>query len=216
MNKITEAERQQLKQIITDAGLHIISSADEYNVFLNNSMEGYSKSPLFAYLCGGTFDADLVRNILLASYRATSENSISYSDSEALNSCAIWIPSGVNNSILSDFFKTIGPSLMKIGGLPLVMRVIRYESAVGSMKSQLTNHNDWYLYNYECNNESDNDEIYRKMIKPVVEYAWSAGRACYLESVIESRIAVLMKMGFHIVDTLDVPNGDFKIFGMMV
>ena len=216
MNKISDNEKIELSQIIDDAGLFRLHSADEFGAYLDRCMDGYRNNPLFSYFCKGNFNSAIVRQIFYSSYCASMGNSVSYCDSEEKNSCAVWIPSGIVQTNFKEFFKSGGAALLKMGGPSLIMRIIRYELTVKGLKDAHTNHNDWYLYNYECAPEFDNDETFIKMVKPVVDNAWKTGRACYIEVSVESRIPALMKMGFHIVGTVQIPNTSIKLYGMIV
>ena len=216
MSKITDKEKNELLEIIDNAGLYRLKSMEEFSVYLDKCMDGFENNALFTYLCGGTFRKDIVKQIFYSSYCAASGNAITYADSEELNSCAVWIPSGILQTNLTEFFKSGESALLKMGGFPLITRVLSYEISVKGMKNSLTNHNEWYLYNYECTPDYDNNEVFTRMVKPVVSYAWKTGRACYIECSVESRIDALMKMGFHIVDTITIPKTDIKLYGMMV
>lgn len=216
MGKITENERIQFGNIIEEAGLYRLKSVEEFDTYLDNSMDGFAQSPLFAHLSGGNFTPQIVKSTMGLSLRAIFEQSITYADSPELNACAVWIPSGINFSSYTSYIKELNTILPLIGGISGAKRIIDYILAVNGMKRNITNHNDWYLYNYECSPSVNNDELITKMLKPFVSYAWSAGRTCYLESSIESRMPSLMKMGFHIVDQITVSGTHIKIYGMMV
>lgn len=216
MGKITEQERIQLSQIIEDSGLYRLKSPEEFDAYIGHCMDGFAKNPLFTFLSGGAFSSEIVKVTMGLSVETAFEHSISYADSSDLNACAVWIPSGIYFSNLTDYVKKMKQSLPEIGGIPTIRKALNYFLNVSTMKSRITNHNDWYLYNYECTPEFDNDETFCKMLEPVVNYAWSTGRACYVESSVESRMPSYIKMGFHIVDQITVPGSNVKIYGMMV
>ena len=216
MGKITEQERTQLAHIIEDSGLYRLKSSDEFDTYLDHCMDGFANNPLFTFLSGGDFNPDIVKSTMGLSVHTAFDYSISYADSPELNACAVWIPSGIYFSNLTKYAQGIGKSLPGIGGVPTAKKIMNYVLNVSNMKNRITNHNDWYLYNYECTPEFDNDETFTKMLEPAVNYAWSTGRACYVESSIESRMSSYMKMGFHIVDEITIPNSNVKIYGMMV
>lgn len=216
MGRITEEEKQRLSDSIDAAGLYRITSQEEFEKFIDNSMEGYARNPLFKYVTGDSFDPSIVREILGFSYTVLTKECIAYADSPELNAGALWVPSNLSTESIFDFFKNSASTLKKLGGLSLILRAVRYESRIVGMKNRLTNQNDWYLYNYESCPEYDNDETVIRMLKPVVEYAWTSGRACYMENSIDTRVTPLMKLGFHIVDTITIPKTQIQIHGMMV
>lgn len=216
MGKITEQETRQLASIIEKEGFYSVKSSASFKRYLDNAIEGFRNNELFTHLSGGTFDENVVKEILLSSYSAVAETSLTYADSPELNACAVWVPSGVFRANFRDFFSSGGNSLIKIGGPELLYRIIKYEKPIMDMKKALTNHNEWYLYNYECKPEVDSEEMFIKMVKPVVDYAWKTGRSCYVESSLESRISPLLKMGFHFVDKITVPKTNITVYSLMV
>lgn len=216
MGKITEQERTQFAHIIEDSGLYRLKSSDEFDTYLDHCMDGFANNPLFTFLSGGDFNPDIVKSTMGLSVHTAFDYSISYADSPELNACAVWIPSGIYFSDFREFAKRIESALPLIGGVAAAKRIFNYIVSVGNMKRRITNHNDWYLYNYECAPEFDNDEMFMKMLEPAVNYAWSTGRACYVESSLESRMSAYIKMGFHIVDQITIPGSNIKIYGMMV
>lgn len=215
MSKISEEEKENLKKIIKSAGLHTISSTEEFEKCLDNCMEGFLNNPLYAHICGKEADPTIIKEIFSISYRAVEKNAITYADSPSLNAFAVWIPSGVNQTDFKKFFSEGISSLPKLGGLSIFPRILRYETAVSGMKKSLTNHNDWYLY---CCQSRPNptEDYFIKLVSPVAIQAWKTGRACYVELNEKSKISALRKLGFHIVDEITIPQTNIKLYGMMV
>lgn len=216
MGKISENEKKQLASIIESEGFFPIKSTNAFNQYFDNSIEGFKNNPLYSYICGGQFDEHLVRYLVCTSYSVILNNAIAYADSPDLNSCAVWIPSGVFWDNFRDFFRNGGTSMFKTGGKLFTKRLFDYEKSMNAMKNNLTNHNDYYLFVYECNPVIDSPELFSRMVKPVVDHAWNTGRSCYVELSLDSRINALLKMGFHIADKVKFPTDDITVYGMMV
>lgn len=216
MSKITDAEKRQLADIIEKKGFYTIKSTASFNRYIDNVIEGYRNNDLYTYICGGKFDENIVREILLSSYSVVENWAIAYADSPELNACAVWIPSGILRANIRNFIKNGGANLIRYGGLELILRLLRYEKLTSDMKKAHTKHNDWYLFNYECTPEADSEKLFVELIKPVVDYAWTTGRSCYAEATLDSRIAGYLKMGFHFVDKAKIGKTDITIYSMMV
>lgn len=216
MGKISEEEKKKLASIIEEKGFYPVKSTEAFEKYLDNSIEGFKNNSLFSYICGGEFDVNTVKALMCTSYSVVVNTAIAYADSPELNSCAVWIPSGVFRDNFKDFFAAGGVSMFKNSGKLFTKRLLDYEKSVNNMKRNHTNHNDYYLFNYECSPKVDSTELFSQMVKPVVDYAWNTGRTCYVELSIEARINALLKMGFHIADKVRFPKEDITVYGMMV
>lgn len=215
MNVISEAEINGLDKVIEEAGLYRVRSAEEFDAYVDNCMEGFDNRLLFSYICGGEFDEEIFRTLLCACYRSI-ENVYVYADSKNLNSCIMWIPSGIKINDILRGFKSAKSSFKKIGGMYILPNLIAYENAIKSTQKYINKKNSWLMFNYGCKKELNTDETFIKMMKPVVDYAWVTGRACYTGCSNESKMPPLRKLGFHIVDTVTFSKANIRMYGMMV
>lgn len=148
--------------------------------------------------------------------KETGKHGILYADSEKVNGLAQWFPPGYTGSSLfnhiycgawkflfaSDFFGTYN-------------RMSQYEDFATKHKSGLTQNNDVFLYLLAVRKSMQKKGISSKLVRPMLEYAKSINRPCFLETHEQKNVALYEHMRFKLLSTAKMAGTSVTYYPMM-
>lgn len=204
----------EAKKVIREAGLYIVKESD-YERILNVAADYYEEDALVTWLCGGKFKREIFMNIVRAAIYSMPDTFI-YADSEDFNALAIWIAPGFGGVNIPVYFKNGGFDLLKKGGIGLIFRLFIYNMYSGGLRKRQTGGKDWYLFVYTVRTISKGLGYGERMLKPITEFAWKRGEACYSEVNNDIGIAIMKQAGFQVREQGKVPGSNVNHYGMIV
>lgn len=213
---ITAEECEGLKQAVEAAGLYLIENNEEFETCIERCLKGNSHNDSFEYICGGNYNVDMVKSFVLTEFELIRSSGIIYADSKDLNAIAVWLPAEAKNVNIRAFVRSAIGTFREYGNFTAFLNIIRYQRATKAMRRNQTNGNDWYLSLYQCGLGNYDAQMFYKMFKPVVDYAWKSNRACYMECANEAGVPPCRSVGFHIIDQTAIPKSNIKVYAMMV
>ena len=205
---------EEAKKVIRDAGLYIVKESD-YERILNVAADYYEEDALVTWLCGGKFRRDIFMNIVRAAIFSMADTFI-YADSEEFNALAIWDAPGFAGVSVITYFKKGGLDLLKQGGISLIFRLFIYNLYSGRLRKRQTGGKDWYLFIYTVRTIAKGLGYGERMLKPITEFAWKRGEACYSEVNNDVGIAIMKQAGFQVREQGKVPGSNVNHYGMIV
>ena len=205
---------EEAKKVIRDAGLYIVKESD-YERILNVAADYYEEDALVTWLCGGKFRRDIFMNIVRAAIFSMPDTFI-YADSEEFNALAIWDAPGFAGVSVITYLKKGGLDLLKQGGISLIFRLFIYNLYSGRLRKRQTGGKDWYLFVYTVRTIAKGLGYGERMLKPITEFAWKRGEACYSEVNNDVGIAIMKQAGFQVREQGKVPGSNVKHYGMIV
>ena len=204
----------EAKKVIREAGLYIVKESD-YERILNVAADYYEADALVTWLCGGKFRREIFMNIVRAAIYSMPDVFI-YSDSEEFNALAIWIAPGFSGVNIPLYLKKGGFDLLKMGGMALIFRLLIYNAYSNRLRKRQTGGKDWYLFVYTVRTIAKGLGYGEKMLKPITEFAWKRGEACYSEVNNDEGIAIMKQAGFQVREQGTVPGSNVNHYGVIV
>jgi GNAT superfamily N-acetyltransferase len=205
---------EEAKKVIREAGLYIVKESD-YERILNVAADYYEEDALVTWLCGGKFRREVFMNIVRAAIYAMPDTFI-YADSDEFNALAIWNAPGFSGINVPNYLKKGGYDLLKLGGISLIFRLFIYNSYATKLRKRQTGGKDWYLFVYTVRTISQGQGYGEKMLKPITEFAWKRGEACYSEVNNDIGIAIMKQAGFQVREQGKVPGSNVNHYGLIV
>ena len=186
--------------------------SEDIDMALNSVALAYEDYPLFNYLICNHSKAAPIKQILLASIKASKSDYVGLAlGNEAV---AIFIKPNYNGSPKLPFLFRGGLKLILKYSLGIVFRLLNYENFAMQMKAKYSDNNCWYLYSLTVHPEHQKKGLASKVLRPMLDFFDATGQSCYLETNKDCNIALYEHFGFALMEATVIPNTDVVHYAM--
>ena len=201
------------RRVIEKAGLYIVEKKD-FERLAEVAADAYRDYPLHKWLMGGEYDAKASRMIMEISLKTMAKDAVIYADSEEMNGFAIWLPFGFTGSKALPFLMNGGFRLIFHSGIGIIGRLLTYETYAMSLKKEITNNYDWYLYNLSIKKDAQGKGIAGKLMRPMLQVCDSEHMVAYLETNKEANVGFYRHYGFDLKKEELIPQTPVMHYAM--
>lgn len=213
--KTTKTTRMlsDVKRALSERGF-IPVSPEMYEKAVDLFTEYYATDPCMLWFGNGVYNPKITSSLLRSIIKEAVNSALVYTDGPQMNAICIWYPPGFSGIKPFPHMMNFVFEIFKIGGLRLIFKFIHYESFVMNLRKKLTSFNDWYLCFFAKN--SDDMELTKKMIKPIVDYCWDNEIVCYVEAASAKKADDYKQLGFQIKDYVFLPESEVTHYVLMI
>lgn len=202
------------RSIIRNAGLYLVPD-ERLDELSEAAADAYRDYPLHNWFSKGSYDPIVSKGIMKTTLMAMKDEAVIYADSEELNGFAVWVPLGFTGSKTLPFLRNGGIPLFLHSGLPLIRKLLIYESFAMKLKKKYTGHVDWYLYNLSVRKNAQGRGIATKLLQPMLTFCDNEKMLVYLETNKESNVPIYRHYGFELRETNLIPGSSVKHYSMV-
>ena len=165
--------------------------------FISCGIDAFHGYSIYNYFYQGKdYDKKLYLAIELL-VKETGKSGILYADSEKVNGFAQWFPPGfTGHSIMSYIYYGVWKYLFMTDFIGTFNRMCDVEDFSFKKKAEFTQNEDIFLYNLAVRKSMQKKGISSKLVRPMLEYAKTINRPCYLETYDPENVALYEHMGF--------------------
>lgn len=177
-------------------GLYIMKP-NNIDRFVSCGVDAFTSSSLYKYFFKGK-DYDKKLTLAIESLvKTTGEEGLLYADSEEVNGYAQWYPPGFTGNSLWTFMSSGAWRYLFMPDFFSTLHRINYvEDFSFKRKKEITNNQDLFLITLAVRTSMHRKGIARKLIHPMLEYATSIRRPCYLETFEAVNTLIYKHLGF--------------------
>lgn len=136
-----------------------------------------------------------------------------YSTSDSLGA-ACWLPPGAEYLTMWRMLR-VGLIMFPFQiGLTAAKRLERVGAHFEAIRRRAMPQPHWYLMLLGVDPAHQGQGVGRALVQPVFERADTAGLPCYLETQVETNVAIYRRLGFEVVDEGEVPEADCRSWAM--
>ena len=187
-------------------GLYIMKPND-INRFVSCGVKAFDGYELYNYFFNGK---DYIKKITLTLemvIKATGEKGLIYADSEEVNGFAQWVPPGFSGNSLWDYIQSgLWKYLFMSDFIGSIQRMDHTDRYAFKKKTEITQNQDVFLYNLAVEPSMRGKGIAKKLLHPMLEYASSINRPCYLETYDTTNITIYKRIGYQKLPDTKVPG----------
>ena len=181
---------------LENCGLYIMKP-NNIDRFISCGVEAFSRTSIYDYFFHGNDYQKKVNLAIESLIKTTGEQGLLYADSEKVNGFAQWFPPGFSgNSLWSYIYSGAWKYFFMSNFFETIHRVDSVENFSFKRKTELTNNQDIFLYNLAVRPSMQRKGIATRLVYPMLEYAHSIKRPCYLETYEPVNIKIYKNMGF--------------------
>lgn len=215
MDKLVRRNKIPLaKKAIEEAGLYIPQKKDLKRL-TEIAADAYRDYPLHKWFTKGKNDPVASGLIMQITLKAMAKDAIIYTDSAEMNGFAVWFPFGFKGNKILPFFFNGGLKLIFRCGFGIIGRLWAYEKYAMSLKKEITNHYDWYLYNISVKQEAQGKGFATKLLRPMLEFCDNEQMPAYLETNKEKNVGLYQHYGFELKSSALIPNTTVSHYAMV-
>lgn len=204
-----------IKTNIEGVGSEYILSNEQLDKIAYNLAISFKGYPLFEYFSNYKYDIDKMTTFWKVSLNTMSEKTVIISDSDKLNSIAIFSPYDNKEFSLWKYIKAGGMKLVLKLGIKNIKRMTAFEDFALSLKAKYSNENCWYFYSFVTVPEYRGKGIGSKILNQMISFLDERKQDCYLETLLPVNVEIYKKYGFELMETALVPNSDLTIYAML-
>ena len=167
------------------------------------SFKGY---PLFEYFSNYNYNVSKMEKFWQVSLKTMSEKTFFITDSEEVNSLAIFSPYEKKGVPLWKYIISGGLKLITQMGLKSTKKMMNFEKFALAIKNKYANPNCWYLYSFVTIPELRGKGLGSKILKPMFKYLDEHQQDCYLETLLAKNVEIYKKYGFELKEEVKVPR----------
>lgn len=202
------------KKAVEDEGLYIVNEKQFYEL-AEISADAYKNYPLHNWVMSGDYNNKTSELIMQISLRSLVKDAVVYADSEEMNGFAVWLPPGFDGNKIIPFILNGGMGLILRYGPKIIKRLLAYEGYAMGQKKQLTNNEDWYLYNLSIRGDAQGKGIATKLLRPMLNFCDKKQKVAYLETNKQSNVGLYEHFGFELAKQGVIPNSEVLHYSMV-
>ena len=202
------------RHAIKKAGLYLVER-DELERLAEVAADAYQDYPLHNWFTKGKYDKVASQLIMQISLKTMTEDAVIYADSEEMNGFAVWLPPGFTGSKPIPFLASGGLKLILHSGLGIISRLMTYENYAMNLKSDFTDHYDWYLYNLSIRKDAQGKGIASKLMRPMLQFCDAEKMVAYLETNSANNVTLYEHYGFDLAKEELIPKTPVTHYAMV-
>ena len=190
-----------------------IMQHDDIQRFANTLADGFSQYGMFKYICGGTYNHDMMRLFWEVSLALLPDNAICIADSKEANSVLAYIPPKSKEPGLLDYIKAGGVRMFFKFGIRRIIRLIRFEIEIEQVVKRNRTANDGYLMTFATRLDKQGQHYGKPLMNALLNYLDASGEGCYLETLKAENVALYQHFSFQLKEQT-ATLGNLTIFAM--
>ena len=204
-----------LKSNIEEIKNEYTLSKKDINTMANNLAISFQGYPLFEYFAGIKYSVSKMRKFWQVSLKTMSEKTFFLTDSENVNSLAIFSPYEKSSVSLWKYIKAGALGMIPRMGFSCVKKMSSFEKFAMEIKNKHAKPGCWYLYAFVTMPEFRGKGLGSKIMKPMLKYLDDNHQDCYLETLLPINVDIYEKFGFELKEEIKVPNTDLTLYAML-
>lgn len=208
MTKIVKSNIEKLRK---EKGLDK-KDIEKYANVLAVSFEGY---PLFEYFCNYNYSVAKMRTFWKVSLKTMSDRTFFVSDSEDVNSLAIFSPYEKGGISTWRYIKAGGLWMLTKIGIKMAKTMSNFEKFAESIKDKYAKPGCWYLYVFVTMPECRGQGIGNSIMEPMMAYLDRHEKDCYLETLCPVNVEIYKRYNFELKESVQVPGTDLTLYAML-
>lgn len=181
----------------------------------NNLAVSFQGYPLFEYFAGNKYSVSKMKSFWKVSLKTMSEKTFFLTDSENVNSLAIFSPYEKGTISIWKYIKAGGLGMIPKIGLGCAKRMTRFEKFAVDIKNKYAKPGCWYLYTFVTMPEFRGKGLGSSIMRPMIEYLDNNHQDCYLETLLPINVDIYKKYGFELKEEVKFPNSDLTLYAML-
>lgn len=193
---------------------HELSKKD-IKVFANILAVSFKNYPLFEYFSSNKYSVKKMRTFFEVSLKTMPPSSIFITDSEKVNSLAIFLPCENSNVFIWNYLKAGGIKILFTLGIKGVSLMTKFENFALEIKNKYLKPGSRYFYYFVTMPEYRGQGIGAKLLKEMVEYLDQKHEDCYLETLLPLNVEIYKRYGFILKEEAKIPGTDLTLYAML-
>lgn len=193
---------------------HTLNKKD-IDLFATNLAISFQGYPLFEYFSNYKYNISKMKKFWTVSLKTMSEKTFFLSESDKVNSLAIFSPYETGSISIWKYLKAGGLGMLPKIGLKCAKRMSKFEKFALEIKNKYSKPGCWYLYVFVTLPEYRNKGIGSKIMRPMLKYLDDHNQDCYLETLLPINVEIYKKYGFELKEEVKVPNTDLVLYAML-
>lgn len=171
--------------------------------------------PLFEYFAANKYNVTKMKSFWKVSLRTILDAAQIAVDSEEHKSVAVFLPNKKSYVSIGRYVKAGGIGMVCEVGIPMLIRMLRFEDFAAEVKNRYVTPNCWYLYAFVTLPELRGKGIGAKTLKAMIEFLDRHQRDCYLETLSLVNVEIYGRHGFELKEVINVPGTDMTLYAML-
>ena len=190
-----------------------IMQDEDIQRFATTLADGFSQYNMFKYICGGTYNHDMMHLFWEVSLALLPDNAICIADSKDVNSVLVYIPPQSKEPGLLDYIKAGGVKMFFKFGFKRIIRLIRFETEIQQVVKRNRTANDGYLMAFATRLDKQGQHYGKPLIKALLNHLDASGEGCYLETLKAENVGLYQHFSFQLKEQT-ATLGNLTIFAM--
>ena len=191
-----------------------IMQDEDIQRFATTLADGFSQYNMFKYICGGTYNHDMMHLFWEVSLALLPDNAICIADSKDANSVLVYIPPQSKEPGLLDYIKAGGVKMFFKFGFKRIIRLIRFETEIQQVVKRNRTANDGYLMAFATRLDKQGQHYGKPLITALLNHLDASGESCYLETLEAKNVALYQHFSFQLEGQTDSQMGNLTLFAM--
>ena len=187
----------------------------DLDIFSNNLAISFKGYPLFETLSNHKYSVKKMKRFWKVSLKTISKESFFLTDSEKVNSLAIFSPYQKEGVSTWQYIKAGALTLLPTMGVKTTNRMTSFEKFALEIKNKYAKAGCWYLFAFVTMPEFRGKGLGSKIIRPMLNYLDAHHQECYLETLSPTNVEIYKKYGFELKEEVKVPNADLILYAML-
>lgn len=187
----------------------------DLDVFSNNLAISFKDYALFEELSNYKYNIKKMKRFWKVSLKTISEKAVFLTDSEEVNSLAIFLPYQKEGVSTWEYVKAGALCLPPTMGIKTTNRMTSFEKFALNIKNKHAKPGCWYLYTFVTMPEFRGKGLCSKIMQAMLGYLDEQNQDCYLETVSLVNVEIYKKHGFELVEEVAVPNTNLILYAML-
>ena len=191
-----------------------IMQDEDIQRFATTLVDGFSQYNMFKYICGGTYNHDMMHLFWEVSLALLPDNAICIADSKEANSVLAYIPPQSKEPSLLDYMKAGGVKMFFKFGLRRIIRLTRFNIEIEQVGKRYRAANDGYLMAFATRLDKQGQHYGKPLMTALLNHLDASGESCYLETLEAKNVALYQHFAFQLTGQTESQMGGLKLFAM--
>lgn len=191
-----------------------IMQPDDIGKFAHALAEGFSRYPLFEYVCGWNYDSHKMELVWMLSIALYTGGVVAIADSKEANSVLLYVRPGATQPDIFSYLRAGGIKLLFKLGLKSAIRLLRFESYAQTISSKYKTSADGYILAFATRLDKQGQHYGKRLLETLLRYLDASGQGCYLETLKPENVSFYERFGFELREQAMVPYSNLPLFAM--
>lgn len=190
-------------------------SPEEMEDIIDTFAISFEKYPLQEYFMNGNVSATKMKRVWKVVFKAMEDSAIFLSNGDHAMSAAVLIPDEKSDISLWQYIKHGGIPMVLKNGLPMAIRMLRFEKIAAEIRRKYATPGCWYFYIFATRPGFRHQGFGHLTLTTLTQFLDENQQDCYLETLSRVNVEIYERYGFELKEAARLFRTGSTLYAMI-